>query len=235
MKNIEQDVCDLLNKTPNYAGLLEVVNGAFDPESFVADSSSQLRYYSVAPSSDGTISVIQGHQEGRDKSQRSDSFDYHTDGVYRPQPPALFMLACENPGTANTSTVFLDSRRVVRELTDYLPILGQLQFTYTDKRGVDRSRPMLEPHPLTGELVMHSVTLGHAEPLSTARNVKQSAIDEAMLALDSTLRSLPPYRHSWKQGDVVIADNQAYLHARVASAPDPLRKLGRVWLDYKPS
>jgi hypothetical protein len=94
MKNIEQDVCDLLNKTPNYAGLLEVVNGAFDPESFVADSSSQLRYYSVAPSSDGTISVIQGHQEGRDKSQRSDSFDYHTDGVYRPSLlPYLCLLA----------------------------------------------------------------------------------------------------------------------------------------------
>jgi alpha-ketoglutarate-dependent taurine dioxygenase len=237
MHTVHEAVFELINDRPDYAGLLEVVNGPFDANSFVEAVPDSLPGYEVIPSSDGSISVVQARDmPGTDKSKRADSFGFHTDGIYRPQPPAIFILACEEPGTTDTKTVFVDSRDVARRLSSYLPALSQLQFSYIDKTGTKISRPLIEAHPLTGEPVMHSVTHGFAEPLTdslgqTAETLPQDEVDEAMLALSAALRAVPSYTHSWQKNDVLMADNQAYLHARAATQPDLSRKLSRVWLD----
>lgn len=240
MPTVHEAVFQAINDRPNYAGLFEVIHAPFDAKAFVDEVPQYLPTYQVVPSSEGEVSIVQPSDEKNpDRSRRGDSFDFHTDGNYLPQLPALFLLACEDPGTNDTKTAFMDSRDVVREMQEYVPTLGRLQFSYYDKHDTKVTRPMIETHPVTGETIMHCVTHGYAEPLVDATTgkvevVPQVEIEEVMIALDAALRIVPTYVHSWRKGDVIIADNQTFLHARQATTPDPNRRLSRVWLDLAP-
>lgn len=235
MATIHETVFKTINDRPDYSGLFEIFNGDFDAATFVAEVPSQLPTYQVIPSSEGDVSIVQPTDEKNPgRSQRADSFDYHTDGNYLPTPPSLFILACENPGTTDTKTAFIDSRNVVKAMAQHMPTLRRLNFSYFNKHGQKVTRPMVEHHPITEEEVMYCVTHGFPEPRINATRepeaVTPTEIKGVMQALRVALQSVPTYMHSWSKGDVILADNQTFLHARVTTTPDPRRRLSRVWL-----
>lgn len=231
----EVAVVQRLDVIPTYNGLLRVFRGDFSPESFTNALGASTQY-KIIEGAEGPFSAIQGSYSTADRSKRSDSFDYHTDGFFFDTPPPLFSLICENPGVLNSKTSLVDSKEVLQKVEKYLPILGLLKFNYISKTLKRYSRPLIERHPIDGSPITNLVTRGYVEPyvdessLSTLPDYRY--INEAMSALYSAIDDSVVYTHSWQRGDVLVADNHTFLHARLAENPDAVRRLSRIWLGH---
>jgi alpha-ketoglutarate-dependent taurine dioxygenase len=230
----ETAIVQWLDDTPTYNGVLRVFRGDFSPESFTQALEESTKY-EIIEGAEGPYSAIQGTPGTADRSKRSDPFDYHTDGFFFDTPPPLFSLVCENPGVSNSKTSFVDSKEVLQKIEDYMPILGLLKFRYISKSLQRYSRPLVETHPVDGLPISNLVTRGYVEPevvdeKSLAALPDFRYITEAMSALYSAIDDSVVYEHSWRPGDVLLADNHTFLHARLAATPDAARRLSRIWL-----
>jgi alpha-ketoglutarate-dependent taurine dioxygenase len=112
---------------------------------------------------------------------------------------------------------------------------GLLKFRYISKSLQRYSRPLVETHPVDGLPISNLVTRGYVEPevvdeKSLAALPDFRYITEAMSALYSAIDDSVVYEHSWRPGDVLLADNHTFLHARLAATPDAARRLSRIWL-----
>src|SRR4029078_7958094 len=114
--------------------------------------------------------------------------------------------------------------------------LARTELTYaTEKKahyGGVATLPLVRPHPNTGRM-----TLRYAEPVATDLNpltVTSDVLDTTeLVALFEDLRARVDdervcHRHFWRDGDIVVADNQALLHGRTAIEGDGSRHLRRV-------
>jgi alpha-ketoglutarate-dependent taurine dioxygenase len=221
------DILTWLGRLPTFNEVLTIFNGPFEPNTFV-EGVEALDRWEIIASSD-----VQGDSETADKSKRSDHFDYHTDGFYLPEPPALFLLNCENPGTEGIQTSFVNTKELLQKLDDQLPILRILRFVYIGKTLERYSRPLIEQHPVDRSLITNLVTRGFVEPEVTLGTINRlpdfREINNAMCELYKAIADSTSYVHTWQAGDTVVCDNVTYIHARVADIPDPERKLYRIW------
>jgi alpha-ketoglutarate-dependent taurine dioxygenase len=235
----EAAIVQWLDDTPTYNGVLRVFRGDFSPEPFTQALGESTKY-KIIDGAEGPYSAIQGTGGGNggtaDRSKRSDPFDYHTDGFFFDTPPPLFSLVCENPGESNSKTSFVDTKEVLRKVEDYMPILGLLKFRYISKSLQRYSRPLVESHTIDGAPITNLVTRGYVEPEVDADSLAALPdfrfMNEAMSALYSAIDDSVAYEHSWQKGDVLVADNHTFIHARLAKTPDAARRLSRIWLGH---
>lgn len=233
----EAAIVQWLDETPSYNEVLRVFRGDFSPETLTCALGESTKY-SIINGAEGPYSAIQGTGGGAgstaDRSKRSDPFDYHTDGFFFNTPPPLFSLVCENPGKSNSKTSFVDTKEVLQKVDDFMPILGIMKFRYISKGLMRYTRPLVESHPVDGLPITNLVTRGYVEPEvdknSLANLPDYRFVIEAMSALYSAIDDSVVYEHSWRKGDVLLADNHTYIHARLASTPDAARRLSRIWL-----
>lgn len=233
----EAEIVQWLDNTPTYNGVLRVFRGDFSPEA-LTQAIGESTKYKIINGAEGPYSAIQGTGDGTgstaDRSKRSDPFDYHTDGFFFDTPPPLFSLVCENPGELNSKTSFVDTKEVFPKVEEYMPVLGLLKFRYISKSLQRYTRPLIERHPIDGLPITNLVTRGYVEPEvdkdTLAELPDYRFVIEAMSALYSAVDESVVYEHSWQKGDVLLADNHTFIHARLARAPDAVRRLSRVWL-----
>lgn len=178
------------------------------------------------------------------------SVPHHWDGAFADTVPFLQIFQClaapgdsgapeTATGSANLGgeTVFCDTTRVWNAASPQLQASwAQTTVGYrTDKLahyGGQISAPLVSHHLVTGE-----TTLRFAEP----HNAETAPLNPLFLevqgnSLDALLQDLQPrlyadeycYVHEWREGDFVIADNHALLHARKAFAPGASRHLQRI-------
>lgn len=233
----EVEIVQWLDEIPSYNGVLSVFRGDFTTGTLIEELAKSTKY-KIINGAEGPSSAIQGTGGGSgstaDRSKRSDPFDYHTDGFFFDTPPPLFLLVCENPGDSNSNTSFVDTKEVLRKVGDYMPILEIMQFRYISKSAMKYTRPLVEKHPVDGLPITNLVTRGFVEPEvdkdSLGNLPDYRFIIEAMSALYAAIDDSVVYEHSWQRGDVLLADNHTYIHARLAPNPDAVRRLSRIWL-----
>jgi alpha-ketoglutarate-dependent taurine dioxygenase len=160
----------------------------------------------------------------------------HWDGFFNVEPRLLVFHCVEAPQVGG-ATLFVDAAKVLDLADDgRKEAWHRIELTYmTEKKahyGGVATLPLVRRHPRTGR-----PTLRYAEPVATALNPLTVTCDqlgfEDLAVLFEDLRSRlydqrVCYEHAWRNGDVVIADNQALLHGRTAIGGGGARSLRRV-------
>jgi alpha-ketoglutarate-dependent taurine dioxygenase len=166
---------------------------------------------------------------------------FHWDGAFARVAPRYFMFQCieaPRPGGGG-ETVFSDSAEVLRRADDDL--VRQWASTKVGYRteklgyyGGETISPLLIEHSETGETVMR-----YGEPLDPERYLNpvwvnvhgMSEEDSVAFMTDLRDRLHDPevcYHHEWRDGDIVLVDNQAVLHGRNAFRGDSSRHIQRL-------
>ncbi|MFO0680887.1 MAG: TauD/TfdA family dioxygenase [Sandaracinus sp.] len=162
----------------------------------------------------------------------------HWDGAFTPRAPRYLFFSCREapPASAGGATVFVDTTRVWEKAAEPLRDKWRaLRFEYRAERvvhygGAFRS-PVVTQHPISGETVLR-----FAEPVNDLNPVSVRALDASALESAACITELREalsdpsavLRHSWRDGDVVIADNHALLHGRDAFTAEGRRHIQRV-------
>lgn len=237
LMSTEELVAYLSDLNATSGGALETLRVDFQPELFLKMiAAAPLR---VISSSDGLISTVEEHGDPVDFSRQTGSFDLHTDGLYLDTPPDYVLLYCVDSGSANTPTLIADSRAVIEQLrkSNALEILNRLDIINYNKVGRPFSRPLVQRHPRSHELVLNLGTRAflqprlHPDEIASSPSLRQitNAAGRLYQALDRAIIK----QHRWSVGDLLVFDNYSYLHGRVAEQIDRQRKLLRVWLSWR--
>ncbi|HEX2133647.1 MAG TPA: TauD/TfdA family dioxygenase [Actinophytocola sp.] len=166
---------------------------------------------------------------------------FHWDGAFARVAPRYFLFQCvraPSPGGGG-ETVFSDSTEVLRRAgEDLVRRWSSTEITYrTEKLGYyggETVSPLLAEHSETGETVMR-----YGEPLDPEKYLNpvwvtvngMSEEDSGPFMTDLRDRLHHPdvcYHHEWRDGDIVVVDNQALLHGRNAFRNDSSRHLQRI-------
>ncbi len=163
----------------------------------------------------------------------------HWDGAFVGRVPQLIFFYCQEATgnlDAGGETTFCDSVDLVARLSEIeRQHLGQLEVTYsTDKvvhYGGSFTSPLIIPHPRTGE-----PTLRYAEPVADLNPIHVHVVglpasEQETLMAELKQKLYAPsrlYAHTWRTGDIVLADNHALLHGRNAFQSVTRRHLRRV-------
>lgn len=161
---------------------------------------------------------------------------FHWDGFFLREPSFLVWQCVQAPRRGG-QTLFADTS-VIWELADEAQrrIWERAVITYTTEKkahyGGQVSIPMTRRHPTT-----HCPTLRYAEPLTTGDNPLSvqvngwSSEEQEHLIQDMRDRLYDDrvcYAHTWRDGDILIADNHVLLHGRTAFAAGDPRHLRRI-------
>ncbi|MBX3271048.1 MAG: TauD/TfdA family dioxygenase [Sandaracinaceae bacterium] len=161
----------------------------------------------------------------------------HWDGAFARSPHYLFFHCVEAPGLdAGGATTFVDTTRVWEKAdTPTRDRWRALRFRYSTDAvahyGGTFTQKLVVQHPTDGGTVLRfaepvddlnpvSVDVVGLDPLAAAQVITE--LRAALYAPDVLLE------HTWRTGDVVIADNHALLHGRRAFATDAPRHIRRV-------
>lgn len=188
----------------------------------------------VVEGSEGAVSQVRETGAAADFSAHTGYFDFHTDGLYLGCVPDLVMLHCVSEGAGDSPTIFSDSRIALRQLREEArSVLERLTLGYVGKEGKVTERPLIQPHPRTGESIIHlgarsfvrqSPEFG-VEDAPSLREIAD-ALQELFVALEAAVVRT----HSWAAGDTILFDNHAFVHQRRAVRRDWKRSLLRMWL-----
>lgn len=165
---------------------------------------------------------------------------FHWDGAFHRVPSFLVFYCVEAPHPgAGGETLFCDTRRVWEAASAAEQELwSRVELTYETAKlahyGGKVTGPLLAAHPASGAPVLR-----FAEPVETALNpvtLTVTGVPEAKgTAFLAAMRRriYDPaycYRHAWRQGDLLLADNHALIHGRTAFRRDCPRHLRRIQL-----
>lgn len=163
---------------------------------------------------------------------------FHWDGAFVGRIPRYIIFQCEEapPHGTGGETLFCDTRRIFeRAAPDVRETWARIAITYSTEKvvhyGGSFTSPLLARHPLGGEPVLR-----YAEPVDDLNPVRLeiegiAAGMRSDFLLDMSRRLRDPqvcYAHTWRDGDILIADNHALLHGRRAFAESAPRHIRRV-------
>ena len=188
----------------------------------------------------------------RSESRHSYENVYHSDGLWRPNPPMGAVLRCIECPEIGGDTIWVNMVQAYEELPEEIkqkilklrakssiePSFGAVM-PEEDRKKLDRDNPPAEhpvvrTHPETGEKVLYvgSFTT-HFVNYNTPENIRHG-IDKtpgASLLLNYLLSraSIPEYqvRWSWQPGDVAVWDNRSTQHYAVNDYWPAPRKMER--------
>lgn len=166
---------------------------------------------------------------------------FHWDGAFARAAPRYFLFQCLQAPKAGGGgeTVFSDSTEVIRRAEpDLVRQWASTEVSYrTEKLGYyggETVSPLLAKHSVTGAKVLR-----YGEPLDPSRYLNpvwvsidgKSEKDLETFTADLRNRLHDPavcYAHEWRDGDIVVVDNQALLHGRNAFRDNSSRHLQRI-------
>lgn len=171
----------------------------------------------------------------------SGSVPHHWDGAFAEKVPFLQIFQClAAPNSSQNQggeTVFCDTTRLWNAASPQQQARwNAVEITYHTEKiahyGGEICADLVSRHPISGQ-----TTLRFAEPPDAQTAPLNPLFLEADGApLDELLRELQPllyspqfcYVHDWHDGDFILADNHALLHARRAFSPGAKRHLQRI-------
>lgn len=192
---------------------------------FDADQIAFLLRRRIVTTSGQPYAIAQHKDDPSDCSDRTEYFDWHSDGLYVMRPPHYVILHCLDPGAGLISTDLVNVKDVLSKISeDSLYTLGKLNSTYIGHGG-SFSHPILS---LKGMLL---ASRGFVSPLSGLSLNEQPSIRDITTALTELYHHLDKnaFPHQWKVGDTLIFDQYQYMHRRNSNSIDKERKLIRMW------
>ena len=166
---------------------------------------------------------------------------FHTDESFIAQPPKATILYAIDVPSRGGDTRFVDMRRAYDALTDETKAeIGELTaIHYYGKKRAGRKVPSLTEEQMRDTPpVPHPVVRTHDETGAKALYVHETMTDYVAdmdpAASEALLRRLYDhstqnpdfqYRHQWRNGDFVIWDDRATLHAATADYADNEKRL----------
>lgn len=188
--------------------------------------------------------VLGSHGEYREISSDgalgSGPLTWHSDLAFTPEPYKIISLHAVEVNDGESWTAFANGVLAAASLpadlaqaiadrdatTVIAPIQTHRVVNYHSSTDVAAQvRPVLMPHPRTGEPVLY------VSDMQTARieGMEEAQSDATLTALFAQLYAEERvYRHSWNNGDLVIWDNIALQHARCDLTGMTPRRLQRI-------
>lgn len=161
---------------------------------------------------------------------------FHWDGAFAGRVPRLIFFHCDEapqPGTGG-ETLFTDTSRLLEFAdTETQDKWRGIEITYTTEKIVHYGGSFTSPM-ITGsggcEVIRYAEPVADLNPVYL--KIRGLDADEQEAFVEDMRHRLREdgccYRHTWMDGDVVIADNRVLLHGRSAFAEDSRRLIRRV-------
>lgn len=183
----------------------------------------------------GAVNELKASSEAKNYLYTPAPVPYHWDGAFVGKIPHYIFFHCQQAPDpeAGGETTFCDTCQIWKEASpEQQALWSATSVTYSTEKvvhyGGSFSSPLVARHPVSGETVLR-----YAEPVRDLNPVRlefqppESARVEAEMA-DLLYRPRYQYAHSWRTGDIVIADNHALLHGRNGYRRESPRHLRRV-------
>ena len=185
----------------------------------------------------GVVNSLRVDPQAKNYLYTNRAVPFHWDGAFAGQLPHYIIFHCDaTPAGGGGETLFTDTRRLLtaapRQLLD---LWRKVVINYTTEKvvhyGGTFSSPLITAHPANGKEILR-----FAEPVFDLNPVRLeihglSDLSEADFLADMHGRLHDDafcYRHSWRRGDLVIADNYVLLHGRREFAQTGARRIRRV-------
>ena len=153
---------------------------------------------------------------------------WHSDGSIYNKAMHLSIFAIETIPADGAATYFTSLSKAL----DRLPteVREKLAHTQADYGKQYKPHPVIWPHPITGNEVLH-ISEGIRARFTDSKTGEHFS-EEENLKMDNLLHDLlweagTFYEHRWKTGDLLIADNYAVAHYSRPSNSNTLRVLHR--------
>ncbi len=166
-------------------------------------------------------------EDPSDCSDRTEYFDWHSDGLYHARPPRFVFLHCIDPGAGQCKTELANVSKVLSLLNpSSLNTLLKLRSHYIG-HGDSFDHPVLR----TDGMLLAS--RGHVSALSDLPLAEVPTIRDTAAAWSDLYRHLDENAVSfvWLAGGTLIFDQRKYMHRRNSAVIDRARKLIRMWFD----
>ena len=211
---------ELLKKIDSGAALFYWNILDFDVEELV-----QLLGPRIIQTSGKNYAIAMHREDPTDCSDRTEYFDWHSDGLYHPTPPKFVLLHCLNSGNGQIHTDLADVQNVLAKLSpDRLQTLSRLCSHYIGHGGNFDHRILLNNKILLASRgYVSPLTYLPLEEQPSIRDIGE-ALSELYLYLDCSAVS-----YKWRAGDTLIFNQYQYLHRRNSAVIDRDRKLIRMW------
>ena len=184
----------------------------------------------------GAVNELRPSADARNYLYTHREVPFHWDGAFVGRVPSYIVFVCATapPAGDGGETTFCDTVGLLSDQPlDVQDAWRRIRITYTTEKvmhyGGSFTSPVVARHPKTGEAVMR-----FAEPVHDLNPVslEVDGVDapEPFLSRMHELLNDPRYchEHSWRAGDILIADNHALLHGRRAFTRGAPRHLRRV-------
>lgn len=181
----------------------------------------------IVQTSGQDYAIAQHKDDPTDCSDRTEYFDWHSDGLYFPVPPKYVLLHCLDAGHGAAKTELANIHEILLRLhpsSQY--VLGKLQSRYVGHGG-SYVHPIIS---LKGMLLASRGVIETLPGLSLNEQPSIREITEVMANLYELLDTMAmPY--DWSMGDTLIFNQYQYLHRRNSNVIDKDRKLIRLWFN----
>ncbi|CAM2929815.1 TauD/TfdA dioxygenase family protein [Legionella worsleiensis] len=168
----------------------------------------------------------------------SEAVPFHWDGAFKQSPAALLFHCITAPNyQAGGETLFTHTTRIYDEASDEMKkVWAKIKITYETEQvahyGGCVTASVLSQHPYNRKVILR-----YAEPVFTELNpvsvtvaemdlVQQKQFIEDMAVLIRNPRYC--YQHTWRDGDLLFADNHALIHGRLAIKSGSSRHIRRI-------
>jgi len=181
----------------------------------------------IVQTSGQDYAIAQHKDDPTDYSDRTDYFDWHSDGLYHQNPPRFVLLHCLHPGSEQSKTELASIETILDRLSvETILTLNRLRSHYIGHGGCF-------DHPIRINGGMLLASRGYVSPLPDLPLQEIPSIrdtsDALMELYDALGFAAVPY--TWKAGDTLIFDQYQYLHRRNSCMIDKDRKLIRLWFN----
>lgn len=204
-------------------GLLVIRDQHLTPEQHVQASTlfGELETFPPAPGQIAGLPQVFRLASRVNEGYRDVGRYWHSDGSFRTRPTPISIWHSVAVPEQGGDTLFTDLREAYRVLSDEEKGMAREVQTF-HRNGVQH--PLVKVHPHTGEAALYlNVALTAA-----IANMDTREAGELIAHVDTHLsRPGAVYRHEWRPGDVVVADNLRVAHRATVTAPEFRRVLDR--------
>lgn len=186
----------------------------------------------------GAVNDLQARPDAKNYIYTSDAVPLHFDGAFIGKIPRYIFFQCQvaPPESTGGETLLVDTTKVIaRAAAEDVDRWERTELKYETEKvvhygGMFQSK-LVGRHPITGEKILRFAEPVHAlNPVSVELITGDGATGEEVISEMTELLYNPSvcYAHSWRPGDIVIADNFSLLHGRRAFTDPAHRHIERV-------
>ncbi len=186
----------------------------------------------------GAINELVAKADAKNYIYTTGAVPFHWDGAFVGKIPRYILFSCEvaPPENSGGETLFCDGGALLRgAAAGQRELWKSTTITYSCERvvhyGGSFTSPMVAPHPVSGEETLRFAEPVHdLNPVSLAIEGMTPEQSKSLVSAVAGLLRKPEYCvvHTWRAGDVLIADNHALLHGRNAFVHAGLRHIRRI-------